>query len=119
MGEVYKALDTKLHRTVAIKVLPAATVADPTARRRLLDEARSAASLTHPHIVTIYSVDESDGADFIVMEYVEGKSLKERLDEGPLEVPELLRVGIEVADALAAATPSTSSTATSSPPTSF
>ncbi|HET9951677.1 MAG TPA: protein kinase [Candidatus Eisenbacteria bacterium] len=103
MGEVYRALDTKLGRTVAIKVLPAATVADPTARRRLLDEARAAASLTHPHIVTIYSVDESEGSDFIVMEYVEGKSLKERLDDGPLDVPELLRVGIDVADALAAA----------------
>jgi len=103
MGEVYKALDTKLGRAVAIKVLPAAMVADPTARRRLLDEARSAASLTHPHIVTIYSVDEDEGSVFIVMEFVEGKSLKERLDDGPLEVPDLLRVGIEVADALAAA----------------
>ncbi len=103
MGDVYKALDTKLGRSVALKVLPAATTADPTARRRLLEEARAAAALTHPHIVTIYSVDTSDGADFIVMEHVEGKSLKEQLEEGPLEVPGLLRLGIEVADALAAA----------------
>jgi predicted ATPase/predicted Ser/Thr protein kinase len=103
MGDVYKALDTKLGRSVALKILPAATTADPTARRRLLEEARAAAALTHPHIVTIYSVDTADGADFIVMEHVEGKSLKERLEEGPLELPELLRLGIEVADALAAA----------------
>ena len=103
MGDVYKALDTKLGRSVALKVLPAATMADPTARRRLLAEARAAAALTHPHIVTIYSVDTADGADFIVMEHVEGKSLKEQLEEGPLEVSGLLRLGIEVADALAAA----------------
>ena len=103
MGDVYKALDTKLGRLVALKILPAATTSDPTARRRLLEEARAAAALTHPHIVTIYSVDTADGADFIVMEHVEGKSLKERLEHGPLEVPELLRLGIEVADALAAA----------------
>ena len=103
MGEVYKALDTKLGRLVALKILPPATTADATARRRLLDEARAAASLTHPHIVTIFAVEEAEGAVFIAMEYVEGRSLKERLDDGPLEVPELLRVGIEVADALAAA----------------
>jgi non-specific serine/threonine protein kinase len=103
MGEVYKALDTKLGRPVAIKVLPASTGADLTARRRLLEEARAAAALTHPHIVTIYSVDESAGNDFIVMEFVEGKSLKERLEEGPLDLPDLLRFGIEVSDALAAA----------------
>ncbi|HEU4726083.1 MAG TPA: protein kinase [Candidatus Eisenbacteria bacterium] len=103
MGDVYKALDTKLHRSVALKILPASATSDPTARRRLLEEARAAAALTHPHIVTIYSVDSADGADFIVMEHVEGKSLKERLSDGPLDVPELLRLGIEVADALAAA----------------
>lgn len=88
MGDVYKALDTKLHRSVALKILPASATSDPTARRRLLEEARAAAALTHPHIVTIYSVDSADGADFIVMEHVEGKSLKERLADGPLEVPE-------------------------------
>jgi non-specific serine/threonine protein kinase len=103
MGEVYRALDTRLGRMVALKILPPATTADPAARRRLLDEARAAASLTHPHIVTIFAVEEADGVVFIAMEYVEGKSLKERLDEGPLEVTELLRVGIEVSDALAAA----------------
>jgi len=103
MGEVYKALDAKLGRAVAIKVLPASAVANPTARRRLLDEARSAAALTHPHIVTIYSVDQADGNDFIVMEFVAGKSLKERLEEGPLDLPDLLRFGIEVSEALAAA----------------
>ena len=103
MGEVYKALDTKLGRRVALKVLPVAKNDDPDARRRLLEEARSAAALTHPHIVTIYSVDHADGTDFIVMEYVEGKSLKETLEEGPLELASLLRLGIEVADALAAA----------------
>jgi non-specific serine/threonine protein kinase len=103
MGEVYKALDTKLGRMVALKVLPVAKNDDPDARRRLLEEARSAAALTHPHVVTIYSVDHAEGADFIVMEYVEGKSLKERLEEGPLELEPLLRLGIEVADALAAA----------------
>ncbi|HSQ60895.1 MAG TPA: protein kinase [Acidobacteriota bacterium] len=103
MGEVYKALDTKLGRLVAIKVLAPAAVADPNARRRLIEEARAAAALTHPHIVTIYSVDEAGGADLIVMEYVEGQSLKERLAAGPLEPAELIRLGIEVSEALGAA----------------
>ena len=103
MGEVYRATDTKLGRSVALKVLPATAAADPSARLRLLDEARSAAALTHPHVVTIYSVDSADGVDFIVMEHVSGKSLKERLAEGPLDLNELFQLGIEVADALAAA----------------
>src|SRR2546428_12462061 len=77
MGEVYKAEDLKLGRHVAIKVLPAEATQDQRARQRFLREARSASALNHPNIVTIHAIEETEGFDFIVMEYVEGESLRE------------------------------------------
>ena len=103
MGEVYEAEDLTLGRHVAIKLLR--TVSDSTdARARLLHEARTASSLNHRHIVTVHSIGrDRDGHDFIVMEYVEGTTLRERLASGALELDELLTVAVQTADALAAA----------------
>jgi serine/threonine protein kinase/tetratricopeptide (TPR) repeat protein len=104
MGEVYKAEDTKLGRHVAIKLLPPSVSEGSVARRRFLQEAQSASALNHPHIVTIYSIEETEGLDFIVMEYVEGETLKARIeDEGALPLNMLLDIGIQVGDALEAA----------------
>src|SRR5713101_2460399 len=82
MGVVYKARDTKLNRLVAIKLLPAAMQADPEARRRLMHEARAAAQLDHPNICSVYSVDEAQEGLYIVMQYLEGKSLKDAVADG-------------------------------------
>src|SRR6266508_2445539 len=104
MGEVYKAEDTKLGRFVAIKFLPEDATLDVVANRRLLKEAQSASALNHPNIVTIYSLEETDGQCFIVMEYVEGQTLKAAIERGgALPLTTLLGLGIEVADALSAA----------------
>jgi len=103
MGEVYRATDTKLGRLVAIKLLPQSAAQDNEARRRLLQEARSAAALNHPNIVTIYSVDESEAGDLIVMELVEGETLQERTRDGALNMSDAVDMGIQVADALGAA----------------
>ena len=100
MGEVYRARDTRLGRTVAVKVLPASFAADPERRIRFEREARAIASLNHPHICTLHDVGEQDGLYFIVMEYVEGQSLADRLLEGALPLGELLRHGTEIARAL-------------------
>ena len=78
MGEVYRARDEQLDRDVAIKVLPASSFEDPVARARLLQEARAAAALNHPHICTVYEVGEADGQIYIVMELVDGQPLSER-----------------------------------------
>ena len=101
MGEVYKARDTRLDRTVAIKVLPAETFRDPTARTRLLREARTASKLNHPHICTIHDVGEADGQAYIAMELVEGRTLSARLAEEPLRADELLRYGLQLTEAVA------------------
>ena len=103
MGEVYRAVDSKLGRTVAIKVLPAWARSTPDAAERFRQEARLASALQHPNIVTIYSVEEVEGHEFIVMEYVEGESLHGRIRSGPIDAPFLIKLGIQVADALAAA----------------
>jgi len=104
MGDVYKAEDTKLGRTVAIKLLPDAANQDVTARRRFVKEAQAASSLNHPNIVTIYAIEEADDLDFIVMEYVEGQTLKQMVSqEGALPLRTLLDIAIQVADALEAA----------------
>lgn len=103
MGEVYKAEDTKLGRHVAIKRLPQDTLRDETARRRLLQEARSAAALNHPNIVTIHAIEDLDGFDFIVMEYVEGETLKSLIERQALMILQLIDIAAQVADALAAA----------------
>ena len=82
MGEVYKARDTRLDRTVAIKILPETLAADPQFRERFDREARAISQLDHPHICALYDVGEQDGTAFLVMEYLEGETLAERLDEG-------------------------------------
>jgi serine/threonine protein kinase/ABC-type transport system substrate-binding protein len=103
MGQVYKAEDTRLARTVALKVLPSSTERDEKAKKRLLREARAASALNHPNIVTIHSIEETDGLAFIVMEYVEGETLKARIDSGKLEITDLIDLGAQLADALSAA----------------
>jgi TolB-like protein/Tfp pilus assembly protein PilF len=103
MGEVFLADDISLHRKVALKFLPPAMQQDVTAHKRFIREARSAAALDHPYICHINEVGESDGQDFIAMEYVEGLSLKDRLEQGPLPLEEALSIAIEVAEALEAA----------------
>ena len=83
MGEVYKATDTRLERTVAIKVLPEHLAESPERKARFEREAKAISQLNHPHICTLYDVGEQDGIDFIVMEYIEGETLAERLKERP------------------------------------
>ena len=101
MGVVYRAHDEQLDRDVAIKVLPAGSFRDATARARLLREARTASKLNHPHICTIHEVGEADGQAYIAMELVEGQSLSARLAGGALPVEQVLRYGLQLADALA------------------
>jgi eukaryotic-like serine/threonine-protein kinase len=103
MGEVYRARDTRLGREVAIKVLPADRIADADRRRRFVQEAQSASALNHPHIITIYEIESADDNDFIVMEYVRGKSLDALIPRQGMRLGEALRIGIAVADAVAAA----------------
>ena len=100
MGEVYKARDTRLDRTVAIKVLPAHLADRPEARERFEREARTIAGLNHPHICTLHDIGRQDGIDFLVMEYLEGDTLAARLLRGPLPVEQVLQYAIEIADAL-------------------
>ena len=103
MGEVYRAHDRKLGRDVALKVLPKEFSQDPERLARLEREARLLASLNHPHIGAIHTLEESDGVRFLVLELVAGETLAERLKAGPLEVPEALRVCAQIAEALEAA----------------
>jgi serine/threonine protein kinase len=100
MGEVYRATDTRLDRTVALKVLPQHLSSDPERRQRFEREARAVSSLSHPHICALYDVGQQDGIDYLVMEYIEGESLADRLDKGPLPVDQALEYAIQVADAL-------------------
>jgi eukaryotic-like serine/threonine-protein kinase len=100
MGVVYRATDTHLDRPVAIKLLQADAVANPDRKRRFVQEARAASALNHPNIVHIYDIDRSDGIDFIAMEYVTGQTLADRLASGPLPHADVLRIGLQVADAL-------------------
>jgi Tol biopolymer transport system component len=103
MGEVYKAQDTRLDRTVAIKVLPAAFADDPTLRQRLEREARAVSALDHPHICALYDIGAHNGVDFIVMQYLPGETLAARLGRGPLSTDEVCALGAQIADGLAAA----------------
>jgi serine/threonine protein kinase/Tol biopolymer transport system component len=100
MGEVYRARDTRLDRTVAIKVLPQGLADTPEVRHRFEREARAVSSLNHPHICALYDVGNQDGIEYLVMEYIEGETLAKRLESGPLATTELLRYAIEIADAL-------------------
>lgn len=103
MGEIFEALDTELQRTVAIKVLAAKYVEDETMKQRFLREARMASQLNHPNIATIYEIGEATGNPYIVMEYIEGVTLAEKLSHGPMDFQTLANVGRQVADALAEA----------------
>jgi eukaryotic-like serine/threonine-protein kinase len=100
MGEVYRARDTRLERTVAVKILNSNLVAAPELRARFEREARVVAQLQHPHICVLHDVGHEDGTDFLVMEFLEGETLAQRLAKGPLATPELLRIAIQLADAL-------------------
>ena len=103
MGVVYKAHDTKLDRMVAIKTLPRQIASNREEHERFSREARAAAALNHPNIATIYSIEEYDGETFIVMEYIEGTELKERLRSGPFSIEEALEYGLQIARGLQAA----------------
>ena len=103
MGAVYRAIDTRLNRVVAIKVLEAQTRTDPDRQRRFLQEAQSASALNHPNIVSIFEIDRASGVDFIAMEHVDGQTLASKVAAGPLPIGEALEYAIQIADALAAA----------------
>jgi serine/threonine-protein kinase len=100
MGEVYRARDTRLDRTVAIKVLPQHLAETSEARQRFEREARAVSALNHPHICTLHDVGSQDGTEYLVMEYLEGETLAARLEKGPLPLEQVLKIGVEVADAL-------------------
>ncbi len=103
MGVVYKARDSHLHRFVALKVLPSEKTTDPERTRRFVQEARAASALNHPNIVTVYDIDQTEGVDFIAMEYVEGKTLEKAIGRKGLNLSEALRYAIQIADALSRA----------------
>jgi DNA helicase-2/ATP-dependent DNA helicase PcrA len=103
MGAVYKAYDNKLQRIVAIKVLPHEYVSQQDRRRRFFQEARAASALNHPHILTIYEVGEDDGRPYIAMEYVEGETLRQKIESNGLGVEQILDIAIQIAGGLARA----------------
>jgi serine/threonine protein kinase/Tol biopolymer transport system component len=103
MGEVYRARDTRLDRIVAIKILPSHLSADPIRKQRFEREAKSISGLNHPNICTLYDIGSQDGIDYLVMECVEGESLAQRLERGALPIDQILKIGPEIADALAKA----------------
>src|SRR5271156_1265505 len=100
MGEVYRARDTRLERTVAIKILPAQFSADPVRKQRFEREAKTISSLNHPHICTLHDVGSQDGVDYLVMECAEGEALAKRLEKGPLPLEQVLKYGAQIADGL-------------------
>ena len=100
MGEVYKALDTRLERTVAIKVLPEHLSQNDDVRQRFEREAKTISQITHPHICALYDVNREGETEYLVMEYLDGETLADRLSRGPLPAEQLIRGGIEIADAL-------------------
>jgi eukaryotic-like serine/threonine-protein kinase len=100
MGEVYRARDTRLDRAVAIKILPAHLSSDPVRKQRFEREAKTISSLNHPHICVLHDVGQQDGIDYLVMECVEGETLAKRLEKGPLPLEQVLKYGMQIADAL-------------------
>ena len=100
MGEVYRARDTRLERVVALKILSPGFSEDNEFKQRFEREARAISSLNHPNICTLYDVGHQDGIDYLVMEHIEGESLSQRLSKGPLPIEQLLRIGIQISDAL-------------------
>ena len=100
MGEVYRAKDTRLDRTVAVKILPSHLSDNPDAKQRFDLEARAISSLNHPNICTLHDVGHQDGVDLLVMEFLEGETLADRLAKGPLPTEQVLRFGIEICEGL-------------------
>src|ERR1700690_3689223 len=100
MGEAYRARDTRLDRTVAIKILPEHLSENPDAKQRFDREARAISSLNHPNICTLYDVGHQDGMDYLVMEFLEGETLADRLAKGPLPLEQMLKYGIEICEGL-------------------
>src|SRR5882672_969779 len=100
MGEVYRAKDTRLDRTVAIKILPAHLSSDPVRKQRFEREARTISSLNHPNICVLHDVGQQDGIDYLVMECIEGETLSKRLEKGALPLEQVLKYGMQIADAL-------------------
>jgi len=100
MGEVYRARDTRLDRTVAVKILPSHLSDNPEAKQRFDREARAISSLNHPNICTLYDVGHQDGTDYLVMEFLEGQTLADRLMKGPLPLEQALKYGIEICEGL-------------------
>jgi DNA helicase-2/ATP-dependent DNA helicase PcrA len=103
MGAVFKAYDKKLHRVVALKLLPPEYISQQDRRRRFLQEARAASALNHPHILTVYEVGEDDGKPYIAMEYVEGDTLRQKIRSGALKLKQALEIAIQIAEGLAKA----------------
>src|SRR5205814_1365343 len=100
MGEVYRARDTRLDRTVAIKVLSQHLSSNAELKQRFEREARAISQLQHPHVCVLHDVGSHNGTAYLVMEYLEGETLADHLRKGPLPLDQLLRIGIEIADAL-------------------
>src|SRR5215469_6078893 len=100
MGEVYRARDTRLERTVALKILPAHFSCDPVRKQRFEREAKIVSNLNHPHICVLHDIGSQDGIDYLVMECVQGETLTERLQKGPLPLDQVLKFGAQIADAL-------------------
>src|SRR5262250_2672845 len=100
MGEVYRAQDTRLERTVAIKILPAHLSCDQVHKQRFEREAKTISGLNHPHICVLYDIGHQDDIDYLVMECVEGETLTKRLEKGPLPFEQVLKYGTQIADAL-------------------
>src|SRR5215472_13836101 len=100
MGEVYSARDTRLDRTVAIKILPEHLSSNSEAKQRFDREARAVSSLNHPNICTLYDIGHQDGIDYLVMECLEGQTLADRLMKGPLPLEQVLKYGVEICEGL-------------------
>src|SRR5918911_2766299 len=100
MGAVYRAHDEKLGRVIALKVLPPEAMAQADRRRRFLQEARAASALNHPHILTVYEIGEADDKPYMVMEYIQGETLRQRIIAGALLFKDALEIAIQVAEGL-------------------